>query len=175
MGINVKESVTMNQNEKTRRVSDTNGFTFIEVLIVLAIFSIGILGAMSMQTSAVSLNTKSQKSGLANAYATDTMERLMSVPAFNGRDDDGDGTADNTGEAGFDDLDAAKNPHMRADTYDSDADSADDLPADAYYAGIFNLNWNVTDVDVRTKRIAITVTWNSGKKQEMLTAYRINQ
>lgn len=167
---------------KTFKNSDSCGFTLVEVMIVLAIFSIGILGAMSMQTGAVNLNTASRKSTLAMAYATDTMELLMAVPSWNGLDDDGDGTADNAGEAGFDDLDPAKNPHSRADNYDSDGNGVDDIPVDAYYSSIFNLTWNVTNVPPvpatnirRSKRIAITVTWNKGKRRAMLTAYRINQ
>jgi len=164
----------MNQKPDIKIDNDSAGFTLIEVLVVIAIFAIGILGAMSMQTGAVNLNTRSQKSSLAIAYATDTMERLMALPAFNGIDDDGDGTADNMGEAGFEDLSAGNNPHARSDQFDSDNNSVEDIDEDSYYSGIFNLTWNITDVDARTKRIAITVTWNRGRRQLMLSAYRIN-
>ena len=85
------------------------------------------------------------------------------------------------GESGFEDLDPANNPHSRSDFHDTKGDGLDVIPVDAYYNSIFKLTWNVTNVPpvppltTLTKRIAITVTWNKGTRQAMLTAYRINQ
>ena len=73
--------------------SDNRGFTFIEVLIVLAIFSIGVLAVAVMQVTSISTNASARMSGEATALATNQVEALMALPY-----DDPD-------------LDPAANPH----------------------------------------------------------------
>lgn len=70
------------------------GFTLIEVLIALAIFSIGMLAVASLQVSASLQNRSSSEITEASAMASDQMEELMLRP--------------------FDhaDLDPALNPHL---------------------------------------------------------------
>jgi type IV pilus assembly protein PilV len=72
---------------------DNRGFTFIEVLIVLAIFSIGVLAVAVMQVTSISTNASARMSGEATALATNQVEALMALSY-----DDGD-------------LDPAANPH----------------------------------------------------------------
>ncbi len=171
------------------------GFTLIEVLIVIAIFSIGILGAMSMQISAINTNATTRKSTLAMEYATDTMERLMQVgystnDKFN-FDDNGDGSTDELAES-----------DLRNDGEDNDGDGSTDeadelewhrLPEfqagagytrgtsiieDAYYDSVFDLTWDITDIDCDgdsiddAKRIDIFVSWNNGSRTIRLTNIR---
>jgi type IV pilus assembly protein PilV len=71
-----------------------SGFTLIEVLIALAIFSIGLLAVASMQVSASLQNRSSVEITEASALASGQMEELMLRP--------------------FDhaDLDPAGNPHQ---------------------------------------------------------------
>jgi type IV pilus assembly protein PilV len=71
-----------------------SGFTLIEVLIALAIFSIGLLAVASMQVSASLQNRSSADITEASALASGQMEELMLRP--------------------FDhvDLDPAANPHQ---------------------------------------------------------------
>jgi prepilin-type N-terminal cleavage/methylation domain-containing protein len=78
---------------KLKETTDNRGFTFIEVLVVLAIFSIGVLGVAVMQVTSMGTNASARMSGEATALATNQVEALMALPY----DDD--------------DLDPATNPH----------------------------------------------------------------
>jgi len=60
----------------TYRIDD-RGFTFIEVLIVIAIFSIGVLAVASMQVTAIHANASARMSGEATALAANQLEALM--------------------------------------------------------------------------------------------------
>lgn len=72
---------------------DDRGFTFIEVLIVIAIFSIGVLAVAVMQVTAINTNASARMSGEATALAANQLEVLMAL---------------NYGHA---DLNPAGNPH----------------------------------------------------------------
>jgi type IV pilus assembly protein PilV len=78
---------------KLNEMTDNRGFTFVEVLIVLAIFSIGVLGVAVMQVTAISTNASARMSSEATALAASQMETLMALPY------------------GHDDLKTANNPH----------------------------------------------------------------
>ena len=69
------------------------GFTFVEVLIVLAIFSIGVLAVALMQVTSINTNASARMAGEATALAANQVEALMALPY-----DDGD-------------LNPADNPH----------------------------------------------------------------
>lgn len=56
------------------------GFTMVEVLIALAIFSIGILAVFAMQISAINQNSAARMQSEATGVAVHTMERLISAP-----------------------------------------------------------------------------------------------
>lgn len=79
---------------KTSDPIDERGFTFVEVLIVIAIFSIGILAVASMQVTSINANASARMSGEATALATNQIEALMA----SGYDDDA--------------LNPALNPHQ---------------------------------------------------------------
>jgi prepilin-type N-terminal cleavage/methylation domain-containing protein len=72
---------------------DERGFTFIEVLIVIAIFSIGVLAVAVMQVTTINTNTAARLSGEATALASNQVEALMAL------------------DYGHDDLNPAGNPH----------------------------------------------------------------
>jgi len=57
-----------------------NGFTLLEVLIALLIFSIGLLAAASMQMTSIRGNNHSAALTEASYWALGHMERLMSLP-----------------------------------------------------------------------------------------------
>ena len=56
------------------------GFTLIEILIALAIFSIGILAIASLQIKSINLNAAARMQSEATVAAVDCMERLLSLP-----------------------------------------------------------------------------------------------
>jgi type IV pilus assembly protein PilV len=60
----------------THRIDD-RGFTFVELLIVIAIFSIGILAVASMQVTAINANASARMSGEATVLAASHIEELM--------------------------------------------------------------------------------------------------
>ena len=74
----------------THRIDD-RGFTFVELLIVIAIFAIGILAVASMQVTSINTNASARMSGEATALAANQLETLMASgytddalnPAFN--------------------------------------------------------------------------------------------
>lgn len=55
---------------------DEKGFTLIEILVAIAIFSIGMLGIAGMQLQATSANTTARLSTELGAFAADQMENL---------------------------------------------------------------------------------------------------
>ena len=66
-------------NQKNHICGRSNGFTLIEVLIALAIFSIGILAVASMQLWNVKNNTTGNITTLATLLARAQMEQLKNV------------------------------------------------------------------------------------------------
>jgi type IV pilus assembly protein PilV len=61
-------------------MKEQNGFTLLEIIIAIFIFSIGLLAVASMQMTAIKGNYFSGTLTEASNWATDQMERLMSLP-----------------------------------------------------------------------------------------------
>ena len=57
-----------------------NGFTLIEVMIAIALLTIGILGAAAMQISSIGGNNLASRLTSAANWASDTHETLMALP-----------------------------------------------------------------------------------------------
>jgi prepilin-type N-terminal cleavage/methylation domain-containing protein len=78
------------------------GFTLLEVLIAVVIFTIGILSVNAMQITAIGANTAANRITESTTWASDRVESLLGLdyddPALR------DGTAD--GDAGLDDIGA---------------------------------------------------------------------
>ena len=81
------------QSNKLRMQMNIKGFTLIEVLIVMAIFSIGILAVAAMQVTSTKGNASARRITEATALAETQIENLMQLSYED------------------DDLDPANNPH----------------------------------------------------------------
>ena len=67
----------MKTGQKIYPLSNENGFTLVEALIALAIFSVGILGVAAMQMTAINSNAIANVQTDATGKAVDWMERLQ--------------------------------------------------------------------------------------------------
>lgn len=70
------------QTEKTKQIGkkcDEQGFTIIEALIGIAIFSIGLLAIGTLTISSINGNATARRVTESSSWATDRIERLMAV------------------------------------------------------------------------------------------------
>lgn len=128
------------------------GFTLLEVLIALLIFSIGVLGVVTMQVYAVKTNAFSNDMTKGIEAASDAIERLMFIDYDN-------------------DSLKVSSP---VDSYDK---KITDIPGFNKYSfsgvdGVFNVKeiTKISDGKVilkDTKEITIKITWNNNKNLEM--------
>ena len=120
-----------------------NGFTLIEVLVSMSIFSFGILAVINMQLLSASMNYKARGMTEAVIIAQSKIEELSGLPYSDPElvDTDGDGLA------GFNIL----------------KEDVDDTNADQNLLGPrYSLFWNVADDEPmnNTKKIRVIVRWN---------------
>ncbi|MEW6079313.1 MAG: prepilin-type N-terminal cleavage/methylation domain-containing protein [Thermodesulfobacteriota bacterium] len=164
-----------NQAKKAPAGASTGGFTIIEVMLALVIFSVGLLGVASMQTSSVTGNTSSKLNTMAVEYASDYMENLLAL----GVDKDIDDIFDT-----YEQLDPADadDPHEPDDFVgdDFDGDDADDLPYYPELDSLFDLTWTVADdtsgsglaAEGPVKVISVTVRWANGNRAITLSSIK---
>ena len=93
---------TAKTNKRANSMKELNkqsGFTLIEVLIALTIFSVGLLAIAAMQTSAIQMNSTGGRLTEITALGIDRMENLMSLPyTSNWLDPVDSSTPDSTGQ-----------------------------------------------------------------------------
>lgn len=65
---------------QTTTLKRQGGFTLLEIIITLAIFTIGILGVAAMQLRAIHGNSSGQRLTEASAQAQEIMERILEEP-----------------------------------------------------------------------------------------------
>ncbi len=82
----------MKENSNTTRPNSSSGYTLLEILIALSIFSYGILGVATMQVSGIHGNATSRWHTKATTWGMDRIEKLMTI------DYDHDDLADGTHE-----------------------------------------------------------------------------
>lgn len=146
------------QQNKVISCNDSQGYSLIEVLIAMAVFSIGILAIFSMQITATNSNAVAR--GMTENYncALDKVEELLALPY-----DDPD-------------LDPAPglNPHIaakNADGIDNDGDGmVDGDDTDGENAGYIDLQWQVWDTlvhdqNIKSVRVSVTATVNRNRQK----------
>jgi prepilin-type N-terminal cleavage/methylation domain-containing protein len=100
---------------KLKISNNSRGFTLVEVMIAMVIFTVGILSVAAMQTSATKGNTTANRTTRSFMWCSDRMEILKSLPYntvalggglhqlaqnADGVDNDYDGQIDEAGESG---------------------------------------------------------------------------
>jgi len=60
--------------------SNENGFTLIEILMAIAVISIGLLALAALQTTAISGNARAKKHSMASLLAQDQIETYKNMP-----------------------------------------------------------------------------------------------
>ena len=129
----------LKQAAKKENTGKDQGFTLIEVLIAMFIFTIGILAVASMQVSALTGNSTADRATIRIVSVQYTLEALIALP--------------------YDDpkLEAAGNfPGT-----DSDGNTHQETTADGY-----TIRWDVIDDDplANAKRITMRVTAPNGSQ-----------
>ena len=66
-------------NKKIDRVDGDHGFTLIEILVAIAIFTFGILTILALQISAIRGNLTTRMATEASSWAADRIEKLMGL------------------------------------------------------------------------------------------------
>jgi prepilin-type N-terminal cleavage/methylation domain-containing protein len=124
-------------------MTENKGFTITEVMIAVAIFSIGFLAYSGLQISATKSNTKSRWLTQAVTCATDRVEQLLDLPYAH---------ADLT-------LGTHTLPED-ADGIDNNSDGRIDEPGET---GPLDFTWTVTEGTTipNVKTINIAITWTS--------------
>ena len=145
-----------------RKKINSDGFTLIEVLIAIAIFSIGILAVGAMQVSSVKDNSIARGVTEKASLAADRMEKLISLPYANALLTAGEHSV------------AASSFTLATDGIDNDNDGQID---EAGEAGFITISWNVQDDTplTGTKTIDVTVTRTSafgGQRRITLTSIK---
>jgi type IV pilus modification protein PilV len=133
------------QTRADKRLNSHQGFTLIEVMVAMAIFTIGILSIYALQITAVNGNASSIRRTQALTWATDRIEKLADTPF-----------TDATLNAG------TFTPAADSDGIDNDSDGRVD---EAGEAGNYAISWTITDLDLSgdgtndAKRIRVQVDW----------------
>lgn len=96
---------------KMKIIKSNTGFTLIEVVIALGVLSIGILGLMVMQLSAIKGNSTANTITAESNWAADRIELVLDLDFFHADllDTDNDGTNRDNNRDGFDDADTDVN------------------------------------------------------------------
>jgi type IV pilus assembly protein PilV len=78
--MDIKNTYISRTETQMDKLKKENGFTLIEVLIALTIFAVGLLAVAAMQTSAVKMNSTSNKMTNLSTLAMDQIEKLSALP-----------------------------------------------------------------------------------------------
>jgi type IV pilus modification protein PilV len=124
------------------------GFTLIEVLITIAILSVGILGVMTMQIRATRSNSEARKVTESASWVSDQFERLMSIP--------------------YDDA------QMNPGNYTPLTNIINDPAPEYSEMGPYTVSYTVSNVDTpipNVKAVDVMVTWNTGDNRTLSFRY----
>lgn len=139
------------------RPNKENGFSLLEVMIALAIFSIGILACYNMQILSIGQNSTSNRIGVSSSWASKTIENLLSLPFSHAKLQD----------KNADKIAGLSKTSLTGGCANSTADYCEQSPD-----GVYTLTWNVADDEPLAKKkscskiIRVIVTnqrWGAGR------------
>jgi len=133
------------------------GFTLIEVLIAMTIFSIGILGIMTLQIKSIQNNSLAGSSTVAGAIAQLHLEKIISSDFY---------------APGIRDINKENNGNLNSiNNFDFRNINAGGRPV---YWGKFDLVCNVADdTPIRnTKTVVVTVAWDKGRRSRRVSTVK---
>ncbi len=145
---------------KMKLLNNEKGLSIIEVMVAIAIFSIGFSGIAGLQLSSSFKNRNASDTASAYVSATDWVEGVVSLPFTDALLVDGAGA--NNGAAGLNDGLSPYNPA------NADGSSTTDN---------YTIFWNIEDNDISIpadgqadlKTIRFFVSWNSVQGQKVVT------
>jgi prepilin-type N-terminal cleavage/methylation domain-containing protein len=120
-------------------VATEKGFTLIEVLVALGVFSVALLGLEKMHLTAIQVNTVANRLTQATTLAQDRVERFMAMP--------------------YDDPLLADTTAKGIPTSYPNAGHPDPSPPPQGYTIRWDVDTDVPSVGIKT--INIFVTWNN--------------
>jgi len=148
------------KRERIQTRINERGFSLIELLVAMVLFSIGMMAIASLLSTSTGGTNAARRVTEASLMAADLMERLMVLPYddpadsadplddvdSDGTDQDGNGDQidDDGGNFGLDDATAATADHQTT-------------------SGIYTMFWNVAvdEPSINVKTIKIIVTWQA--------------
>jgi prepilin-type N-terminal cleavage/methylation domain-containing protein len=139
------------QNEYVASLDNINGFTLIEVLIALAIFSVGILGVAALQTNSISGNTTARGVTDITVAVSDRLETLRGMP--------------------YNDADLSDGTHTPQMTADGIDNNYNGLIDESNETGPLSVQWVVTnDMPMKdAKTVVVTVSHTGSAVDKTVT------
>lgn len=156
-----------NTELKKRNANKETGFTLVELMIAIVIFSIGLLAVSSMQVGAIKGNCTANGITQGATWAENQVERLIGLAYDDPEltDTDGDGTNQDADDDGDDD----DGGNFGLD--DDDTATADNFVTQEGYTVCWNVAENV--IINNTKTVNIIVTWMECGAQKSVAIHRV--
>lgn len=126
------------------------GFTLLEVLVAMAIATIGLLGMALLQGTAIQGNNSGSKFTQATMLAQSSIENLHSELL------DGNGATE-------------------TDLADGSGDEEVGIDENGEPGGVFTRTWNVEDYTTFSRRVTVEVQWNEGGRARQVAMSTITR
>lgn len=154
----IKQEGMVMKKEIIHTASDSKGFSIVEVMIGILIFSIGALAVAGMQVTGINTNMSARQYTETSTFGMDKIETLMFLPYNHPALTDSDGDGAGGGDLGL---------------FDATAGTADHSESDP--AGQYTIYWNIAEDDLieHTKTVSVIITWNVAGMPKTVSMQRV--